>query len=148
MVKGNESFKGWQFWPKVRYGFRRNKWIVPLVFAVGGLALGFFIAPVSTKGNSPDEMTAAFGVLLATGIALVVLVFTLARKRFRRLKPVLVYLYAICAVVFPLIGVLPGLPNSFYSHLWGAPLLLGLAVAGNMGIFFTLLVAWTEDTNS
>jgi hypothetical protein len=143
MTEDEESFRGLAFMPRIRYFFHRHKWIVPFLFALGGFFLGFFIAPVSTKGNNPDKMTAAFGVLLAAGIALVVLVFTLARNRFGRLKPVLVILYAICAVVAPLIGVLPGWPDSFYSHLWGAPLVLGLAVAGTMGTLVTLIVAWT-----
>jgi cell division protein FtsW (lipid II flippase) len=148
MIADEEPFKGLAFMPRIRYRFRRNKWIVPLLLALIGFVVGFFIAPVSAKGNSPDKMTAAFTALLAAGITLVVLAFTLARNHFRRLKPVLIYIYAIFAVVAPLLGVLPGWPDSFYSHLWGAPLVLGLAVAGTMGIFLTLLVAWTEDRSS
>ena len=147
-MEDKESFTGWAFLPRIRYGFSRNRWVLPLFFAVVGFIVGFLIAPVSTKGNSPDKMTTAFEVLLAAGIALVAIVFTLQRKRYRRLKPVLVYLYAICAVVAPLIGVLPGLPDSFYDHLWGAPLVLALAVAGAIGIFLTFLVAWTQDPSS
>jgi drug/metabolite transporter (DMT)-like permease len=148
MTEDEEPFTGWAFLVRIRYGLRKKLWAVPLTFAVGGFVLGFLIAPVSTKGNSPDKMTTAFGVLLAAGIALVAAVFVLQRSRFRRLKPVLVFIYAICAVVAPLIGVLPGLPDSFYGHLWGAPLALGLAVAGAIGIFLTFLVGWTQDPSS
>jgi hypothetical protein len=148
MMEDDEAVKGWAFLVRIRYGLRRNVWVIPLAFAIIGFVLGLLNAPVSIKGNSPDKMTTAFGVLLAAGITLDVAVFALRRNRFRRLKLVLVFLYAICAVVASLIGVLPGLPDSFYDRLWEAPLFLGLAVAGTVGIFLTFLVGWTQDPSS
>jgi len=147
-MEDKEHFKGLAFLVPIRHSLRTNVWVWPLVFAIGGFLLGFFFAPVSTKGNNLDKMTTAFGILLAAGITLAASVFVFQPKRLHRLKPFLVIFFAICAVVAPLIGVLPALPDSLYEHLWGAPLVLGLAVAGTAGLFLTFLFGWFQAPSS
>jgi hypothetical protein len=128
---------------EIRYDLRDKLWLVPLVLAITGLVLTVFLVPVSATNSTPDKMTAAFVALLAASGALVVVIFGFSRKQIRRAKVGFAYLYLVLATISSLIGVLPALTDNAYHHRWGAPLLLGLSVAGVVGVFFTLLVAWS-----
>lgn len=99
--------------------------------------------PASDK--EAEQLTTAYQALLGFGLALAVAAFALKRARLRRMKPALLCAYSICAVIPPLVGGALSLPHGFFDHVWGAPLLLGLALAGSLGIFVTVVVSWLSS---
>lgn len=119
-------------------------WALPLVLAVAALVVVLIAVPVSPKGKA-DRLVDVFEALIAASIALSAVVFSWQRQEVTRFKVVLVILYCVLGIGVPVVGIVPVLPDHDYQHRWAAPLLLGLSVAGLVGIFTTLLAAWVTS---
>ena len=146
-AENSESFGGSAFIARLRYALRARGWLLPLARAVVCGVIAFFTTPVPTRHGDADKLTTAYQALLAVGLTLALAAFALQRTRLNRMKPALLGVYAICAVVSPLLGGVLSLPHGFFDHVWGAPLLLAFAVAGSVGIFLTMLISWAQGNS-
>lgn len=126
---------------KVRYWFKKLRWLIPLVLAVVTL-VGVLVAVPLSGNSAPDKMTGAFVALAAASVALVVGALAWHRRTFAVAHVGLVVLYMIMAVPTALAGVMDMLPDGAYRHRFGAPLLLALSAAGTMAVFASLLLGW------
>jgi hypothetical protein len=133
---------------EIRYDLARKAsawvWALPLVMAAAAFIVVLITVPVSPKGKT-DRLVDVFGILFASSIALSAVVFSWQRQAVMRFKIGLVILYCVLGIGVPVVGIVPVLPDHDYQHRWAAPLLLGLSVAGLVGIFTTLLAAWVTS---
>lgn len=130
---------------EIRYDLARKArawvWALPLVMAALAFVVVLIAVPVSPKGKT-DRLVDVFGILIAASITLSAVAFAWQRQAVAHFKVGLVVLYSVLGICAPVVGIVPVLPDHDYEHRWAAPLLLGLSVAGLVGIFTTVLAAW------
>jgi uncharacterized membrane protein YhaH (DUF805 family) len=129
---------------KLRWDLRRKSWVVSLTIAVGGFLLAFLLTSDSVNASKPNKMSIVFAALLAAACTFAAALIGL--KRLQTASRRLLVVYALLAVLASLAGTLPGYSDNYYKHLWGAPLLLGLAASGVAGLFSELLVGWMTSS--